>query len=69
MTTGGAPSIETSTIYQIPLDQRHGRARDLFTVWFGANLSILTICDRRPWADDLQAGFLQRGYCRSCSET
>ena len=27
----------------IPLDARHGNAADLFTVWFGANLMLLTI--------------------------
>jgi NCS1 family nucleobase:cation symporter-1 len=35
--------IEQHTIYQIPLDQRHGNARQLFTLWFGANLNVLTI--------------------------
>src|SRR5579871_5600937 len=35
--------IEQHTIYQIPLDQRHGKARQLFTLWFGANLNILTV--------------------------
>jgi NCS1 family nucleobase:cation symporter-1 len=35
--------IEQHTIFQIPLDQRHGRARDLFTIWFGTNLHMLTI--------------------------
>jgi NCS1 family nucleobase:cation symporter-1 len=35
--------IEQRTIQQIPLDQRHGRPRDLFTLWFGANLTMLTI--------------------------
>lgn len=34
---------EAHTIYQIPLDQRHGRPRDLFTVWFGSNIMMLTI--------------------------
>jgi NCS1 family nucleobase:cation symporter-1 len=34
---------ELLTIQPIPLDQRHGRARDLFTVWFGANLMLLTV--------------------------
>jgi NCS1 family nucleobase:cation symporter-1 len=43
MANGQATSIESGTIYQIRLDSRHGRARDLFTVWFGANLNILTI--------------------------
>jgi NCS1 family nucleobase:cation symporter-1 len=36
-------AVETRTIQQIPLDRRHGRARDLFTLWFGANLTTLTI--------------------------
>ncbi len=35
--------VEEKTIQQIPLDQRHGRARDLFTLWFGANLTTLTV--------------------------
>jgi NCS1 family nucleobase:cation symporter-1 len=35
--------LEIATIQPIPLDQRHGKARDLFTVWFGSNLQLLTI--------------------------
>jgi len=35
--------IERHTIYQIPLDERHGKARQLFTLWFGANLNVLTV--------------------------
>jgi nucleobase:cation symporter-1, NCS1 family len=35
--------FELITIQPIPPDQRHGTARDLFTVWFGANLMLLTI--------------------------
>ncbi len=35
--------IEQHTIYPIPLDQRHGKARHLFTLWFGANMNVLTI--------------------------
>ncbi len=35
--------MESNTIIPIPLDQRHGRVRDLFTVWFGCNLMILTV--------------------------
>jgi NCS1 family nucleobase:cation symporter-1 len=38
-----ATRLEISTIQQIPLDQRHGTAADLFTVWFGSNLMLLTI--------------------------
>ncbi len=36
-------SVEQHTIYQIPLDQRHGKAPHLFTLWFGANMQVLTI--------------------------
>ncbi len=35
--------IEQHTIYQIPTDQRHGTWRDLFTIWFGSNIMMLTI--------------------------
>src|SRR5450631_1669655 len=35
--------LEISTIQQIPASERHGTARDLFTVWFGSNLMLLTI--------------------------
>src|SRR6201996_310351 len=35
--------LELCTIQPIALDARHGRARDLFTVWFGSNLMMLTI--------------------------
>jgi NCS1 family nucleobase:cation symporter-1 len=35
--------IEHNTIYPIPAGERHGRAGDLFTVWFGSNIMILTI--------------------------
>lgn len=38
-----ATKLEINTIQPIPGDQRHGRARDLFTVWFGTNLQLLTI--------------------------
>jgi NCS1 family nucleobase:cation symporter-1 len=36
-------ALEVCTIQPIPLDQRHGRARDLFSLWFGSNLIILTV--------------------------
>jgi nucleobase:cation symporter-1, NCS1 family len=35
--------LELTTIQPIALDQRHGTAADLFTVWFGSNLMLLTI--------------------------
>ncbi len=43
MKTSKPASLELSTIQPIPLDQRHGTARDLFTVWFGTNFMLLTI--------------------------
>jgi NCS1 family nucleobase:cation symporter-1 len=42
-TANKSPRVEQHTIYQIPLDQRHGKARQLFTLWFGANLNVLTV--------------------------
>jgi len=38
-----ATRLEITTIQPIPADQRHGTSRDLFTVWFGSNLMLLTI--------------------------
>ncbi len=38
-----ALAIEQYTIEQIPESDRHGRYRDLFTVWFTSNLMPLTI--------------------------
>src|ERR1700689_566535 len=38
-----AGELELATIQPIPLDRRHGTYSDLFTVWFGANLMLLTI--------------------------
>jgi NCS1 family nucleobase:cation symporter-1 len=38
-----ATRLEIHTIRPIPLDQRHGTARDLFTVWFGTNVQLLAI--------------------------
>jgi len=35
--------LEISTIQAIPAAERHGSAKDLFTVWFGSNLMLLTI--------------------------
>ncbi|WP_063670985.1 purine-cytosine permease family protein [Dyella thiooxydans] len=35
--------VEQHTIFPIPLDERHGKARQLFSLWFGANLNVLTI--------------------------
>jgi NCS1 family nucleobase:cation symporter-1 len=38
-----ATRLEFNTIQPIPADARHGTARDLFSVWFGSNLMLLTI--------------------------
>ena len=38
-----ATRLEINTIQPIPADARHGTARDLFSVWFGSNLMLLTI--------------------------
>jgi nucleobase:cation symporter-1, NCS1 family len=35
--------LEESTIQPIPRSERHGRASDLFTIWFGSNIMMLTI--------------------------
>ena len=44
MTTREQPArLEIKTIQPIALDQRHGTPKDLFTVWFGSNLMLLTI--------------------------
>ncbi|GAA4173859.1 cytosine permease [Gryllotalpicola koreensis] len=34
---------ETRTIDHIPETERHGKARNLFTIWFGSNIMMLTI--------------------------
>ena len=36
-------SVERRTIDHIPETERHGRARDLFTIWFGSNIMLLTV--------------------------
>ncbi|HEY2145990.1 MAG TPA: cytosine permease, partial [Steroidobacteraceae bacterium] len=35
--------LEHSTIQPIALNQRHGTSRDLFTIWFGSNITLLTV--------------------------
>jgi purine-cytosine permease-like protein len=47
--TVGAPgphspeTIERRTVDHIPVTERHGHMRDLFTIWFGSNLMLLTV--------------------------
>lgn len=36
-------ALEQQTIYVVPDAQRHGRFNDLFTIWFGSNINMLTI--------------------------
>ncbi len=45
MTTTQTPAatLELSTIQPIAAHERHGRARDLFTIWFGSNIMLLTV--------------------------
>jgi NCS1 family nucleobase:cation symporter-1 len=35
--------IEARTIAQVPHEERHGKARDLFTIWFASNIIPLTV--------------------------
>ncbi|CAN7784363.1 cytosine permease [Caballeronia sp. LjRoot34] len=35
--------VEQQTIYAVPAEARHGRFKDLFTIWFGSNINMLTI--------------------------
>lgn len=35
--------VETRSIEYVPVDERHGKARDLFPVWFGAQMHITTL--------------------------
>ncbi len=35
--------VEARTIEHVPETERHGRTRNLFTIWFGANIMLLTM--------------------------
>jgi nucleobase:cation symporter-1, NCS1 family len=35
--------VESRSIEFIPINERHGKARDLFPIWFGANMHITTL--------------------------
>lgn len=41
--TTSVDAIESRTIEYIPLDERHGKATQLFTIWFGSNIMLLTV--------------------------
>lgn len=43
LTEQRVPTIEDKTIQPIPDDERHGSPRDLFTIWFGSNIMVLTV--------------------------
>ncbi|MFE4667005.1 purine-cytosine permease family protein [Streptomyces sp. NPDC056716] len=36
-------AIEARTVEHIPLDERHGRASEMFTIWFGTGLTLAAI--------------------------
>ncbi|AXG81805.1 purine-cytosine permease family protein [Streptomyces paludis] len=36
-------AVEVRTIDHIPVTERHGSARNLFTIWFGSNIMLLTV--------------------------
>ena len=36
-------SLEISTIQPVALSERHGKPGDLFTIWFGCNIMLLTV--------------------------
>jgi nucleobase:cation symporter-1, NCS1 family len=42
-TDENAAAIEQRTIGYVPASERHGRVRNLFTIWFGSNVMLLTI--------------------------
>lgn len=42
-TESSPPLIEKHTIGYIPPEERHGKVRDLFTLWFGGNIAPLPI--------------------------
>lgn len=45
MTTDPASTVvlEQHTIYQVPLEHRHGKGGHLLTLWFGANVQVLSV--------------------------
>ncbi|MEU2084300.1 cytosine permease [Streptomyces albus] len=40
---GRPPAVEQHTIDHVPDSERHGRVRDLFTMWFGTNIAPLPL--------------------------
>src|SRR6202022_3839240 len=60
--TDQAARIEQHTIFPIPAGERHGRARDLFTVWFGSNIMILTIVTGALATVQFQLSLIAAGF-------
>ncbi|MFE5004158.1 purine-cytosine permease family protein [Streptomyces sp. NPDC056637] len=42
-TPEATPAVEQHTIDHVPENERHGRVRDLFTMWFGTNIAPLPL--------------------------
>jgi NCS1 family nucleobase:cation symporter-1 len=57
-----ATVFELSTIQAIPPEQRHGTFRYLFTIWFGCNLSLLTVITGALATTNFGLGFFS-GCC------
>lgn len=43
MRKAGRSAIETRTIEHIPINERHGTSRQMFTIWFGTGLTLVTM--------------------------
>ncbi|NAZ75024.1 cytosine permease [Kineococcus sp. T13] len=43
VTATRSSGVEARTIEHIPETERHGKTRNLFTIWFGANIMLLTM--------------------------
>lgn len=43
LTGSHSSGVEARTIEHIPETERHGKTRNLFTIWFGANIMLLTM--------------------------
>jgi NCS1 family nucleobase:cation symporter-1 len=56
------PVFELSTIQAIPPEHRHGTFRYLFTIWFGCNMSLLTVVTGALATTTFGLGFLS-GTC------
>ena len=57
-------ALERRTIDIIPLAERHGKPRDLFTIWFGSNMMLLTFVTG-AWPRGLRADVLAGAWSPS----